>query len=514
MLKTPQKRTEAEMFSVGDRIEVVREGQLVDLATVRPATERMTPKAGLVDSLRRSTGSILGRIALVRKQRIIDERSETPTIIAIVPAHNEEKDIDHTIESLLTQSRKVDRIVVMVNNSTDRTAEIARRYAQLFPEIIVDEVDGMKDGKVGALNYAWRKYANRGQFTFILGVDADVECDPEMVHYLEEDLLHQTKAAGVMARYGFKIPEGAKRREKRLISAQRAEFGMVGVKQQLRGGRSDILGGQATLFRSEALMAAARETDGSAPWNPISSVEDAELTRTFQRQGYRTAVSKDARAWVGPMITPYAWHKQRNKWQQGHLTDMLRDFHPVHDRRRWLDQMDMCWNLLIRMMFFALLVTSVMLDKFEFSPIWTIPVCMSVLQSLLVACKIPNRRAGEIIRALLFLPGEVYLWKSLAVWLGSVLKVALDIRRNLWEKQYSAEAANKTHSVSAWMTIVLATALPILTLHVVANIVSNDTMSTVMNVGWTALSAMTVFSVLWMGVWIVRILRQYSRLAP
>ena len=64
MLKTPQKRTEAEMFSVGDRIEVVREGQLVDLATVRPATERMTPKAGLVDSLRRSTGSILGRIAL------------------------------------------------------------------------------------------------------------------------------------------------------------------------------------------------------------------------------------------------------------------------------------------------------------------------------------------------------------------------------------------------------------------------------------------------------------------
>lgn len=239
----------------------------------------------------------------------------------------------------------------------------------------------MKDGKVGALNYVWQKYASRNQFDFVLGIDADVECDEMMVEHLEADLIKKTKAAGIMARYSFRIPKDIKRKEKRWIMNQRQEFGMTGIRQQLRGGRSDILGGQATLFRSEALVAAARETDGGCPWNPESAVEDAELTRTFQRlrdpsggPRYTTAVSANARAWVGPMLNAHSWHKQRMKWEGGHLSDMCKDFHPWQDRRRWLEQAGLGWNLLLRVLFIALLVTSLSQHKFVWHYYWLTPV--------------------------------------------------------------------------------------------------------------------------------------------
>lgn len=466
-----------------------------------------------------------------RQLAIAEEKAAHATILAIVPAHNEERDIVTAIVSLLKQTRQIDLIVVMVNNSTDATAELLKPFVELsqqqnlegkpFPRLIVEVEDNMQNGKVGALNYVWQKYARQNRFDFVLGVDADVECDLEMVKHLEAELIHKTKAAGIMARYSFKIPGDLKRKQKRWIMNQRQEFGMTGIRQQLRGGRSDILGGQATLFRSEALIAAAKETDGGCPWNPDSAVEDAELTRTFQRlrdpnggPRYTTAVSTDARAWVGPMLNAHSWHKQRMKWEGGHLSDMLKDFHPWADRRRWLEQAGLGWNLLLRVLFVALLATSLSQHKFVWHYYWLVPVAMAAFQSFLVACKLPNRRFGEIFRAILFVPGEIYLWRSLAVWVGSVLKTAADIRGNLWQAQYNAEAANKTRSVSAWMTIILTITVPVACLNLLAGFISGPHMDVVLTDLWRILTAMTAFSVLWMVVWTLRILRRFRSLHP
>ena len=48
-------------------------------------------------------------------------------LVALLPAHDEEGQIAATIESLLAQSRPPDGIVVVCDNCTDRTAEIAAR---------------------------------------------------------------------------------------------------------------------------------------------------------------------------------------------------------------------------------------------------------------------------------------------------------------------------------------------------------------------------------------------------
>jgi cellulose synthase/poly-beta-1,6-N-acetylglucosamine synthase-like glycosyltransferase len=471
-------------------------------------------RVSMVSSFMGYKDAVLNAIKGVQSRRAEEEKKDPiASIVAFIPAYNEPH-IDKTIETLLKQSRAIDLIAIVVNNTTDDTVKIAQRYADVFPQIVVHDVGEMADGKVGALNFAWRRYASMGQFTFVLGVDADVICDEEMVKSLEIDMLTKPNLAGVRAKYSFLIPEDGKRRQHRWIMNQRHEFGMVEMKAQLHGGRADILGGQATLFSSEALNAAAQITDGKAPWDSSSFVEDAELTRTFQFLKLRTMVSSDARAWVGPMFNGYAWDKQRNKWNTGHLKDMIKTFRPVLDRKRWMSQIGLGWNLLIRVLFVTLLVSSISLNKFVFNPIWLIPIGMSIFQAFLVACRLPNRRAGEILRAIMFIPGEVYLWKQLAVWVSSISKVIFDIRHNLWQRQSVAESAKRTRSISAWMIILLAALIPTVVLGLVARLISNNQMITVLNVGWWTLKIMTVSSVIVMTFWIVRILRKFTTLKP
>ena len=526
--------SEESRAEIVHRIKVMRDG---DHAV--PVTVRVTDGVVQTDSVLPSTqrrgfvGAILGapsevreeirqRLQLVKENREREVRREkVASIVAIIPAYNEEDDIAEAIESLLLQSRPIDLIAVMVNNSNDETATIARQYERMFPNVVVDEVAQLDGGKPAALDWAWYKYAAHGPYTFVLGMDADVVADENMVETLEQELIHKVKAGGIRAKYNFRVSPDLTRSQKRLVLSQRAEFGMVEIKQQLRRGRrTEILGGQATLFRADVLREVAKVTDGEAPWSKTSAVEDAELTRAIQRLDKHslTLVSAKARAWVGPMVSPHAWNKQRHKWEGGHLKDMIQTFHPWLDRRRWLSQVGLAWNLLIRMLFFSLLTTSVLLNEFHPARIWLylagVPAGLAVLQNVLVASRLPDRRASEILRALLFVPNELYLWKTFSVFVASVIKTALDIRNNLWAAQAEAESSNKEHAFFAWVIIGFIYMAPIVTLMAAARFVPSDYMTHALRYMWWFLTVMTAMSSLFMVYWILRIGRRIRSLKP
>ena len=68
-------------------------------------------------------------------------------MVAILPAHNEEKTLEQAIDALRTQTRPPDRIIVASDNSTDNTLAVGRC---LGVEII--ETRGNTEKKAGALN--------------------------------------------------------------------------------------------------------------------------------------------------------------------------------------------------------------------------------------------------------------------------------------------------------------------------------------------------------------------------
>ncbi|WP_054864262.1 glycosyltransferase family 2 protein [Methanosarcina barkeri] len=100
-------------------------------------------------------------------------------VIAFVPAHNEADIIRSTIESILTQTVKVD-VIVISDNSTDDTVSIVRSIAAIDNRVSLIETVGNKFKKSGALNTAY-KSVDLNSYDYVLSVDGDTVVAPDLV---------------------------------------------------------------------------------------------------------------------------------------------------------------------------------------------------------------------------------------------------------------------------------------------------------------------------------------------
>jgi hypothetical protein len=250
---------------------------------------------------------------LQRRARHRPPKQKTAKIVVVVPAHNEENSIAHTIQALLQQTRRPDRVVVVADNCTDKTVEVARRFGN---RVTVIETVGNRDRKVGALTLAWQQYVAYG-YDYMLGVDADTVLSQNALEDLERELETSPKVGGVMARYTFDPDLGQTRWARLRIRLQRMEFAAWTIDMLHRRRNTYVLGGQATLFRVRALSEVVAAERRLGPWDPEAQVEDMELTWALTACNWETKVSSTARAYAGPMITVKSLWAQRRKWDEG-----------------------------------------------------------------------------------------------------------------------------------------------------------------------------------------------------
>jgi glycosyltransferase involved in cell wall biosynthesis len=101
----------------------------------------------------------------------------TPAIVsAIVPARNEEQSIAACIESLARQP-EIAEILVVNDQSTDKTAEIVRGLMTSIPKLRLLETDGVPPGWVGK-NNAVALGVKEAANPWLLFTDADAEHQP------------------------------------------------------------------------------------------------------------------------------------------------------------------------------------------------------------------------------------------------------------------------------------------------------------------------------------------------
>ena len=232
-------------------------------------------------------------------------RKRPARILAIIPAHNEgdrhwadplraapigATPIERTLESIQRQTRRPDRTVVIVNNSTDDTAARAKRFR--WATVIV--LHHNEDKKVGALNHAWQEWS--AGYDFIAGIDADTEVEPECLAQLETEMVRRPQAAGIMARYTMRQSDATGPMSALLVRAQRLDFSSW-VDESLAHRRDTyVLGGQATLFRRDALAKVRDDHHRVGPWDPNADVEDMELTWRVKENNRTALTSAEARA--------------------------------------------------------------------------------------------------------------------------------------------------------------------------------------------------------------------------
>src|SRR6516165_2007609 len=113
--------------------------------------------------------------------------SDSIRYVLISPARNESEYIDLTLRSMISQTSRPVRWVIVSDGSTDRTDEIVRGYTEKHSWIellrMPERAERHFAGKVGAFNAGY-EYIKHLDFEVIGNLDADVSFEPEHFEFL------------------------------------------------------------------------------------------------------------------------------------------------------------------------------------------------------------------------------------------------------------------------------------------------------------------------------------------
>ncbi|MCP2638087.1 glycosyltransferase family 2 protein [Microbacterium sp. HD4P20] len=449
-------------------------------------------------------------------EAVLDDTSvHRSTIGCVIPAYNEEQSIAQVIESLLGQTRVPDVIHVVVNNTSDATVKIASQYAgpheittdlgEQFTEVFVHDIGKNPDKKVGALNYGYTLVEG---YDYLLGVDGDTVAGARAVEYLESEATSDSRIGGISAIYSIDDKPITGLVPKFLITGQRSQFAAFNMHNLLRGRNMAVLGGQFSIFSTQALREVMAQNHQSTPWVKDSEVEDSLLSLQIKSAGFLTKISPFARADVGGMTTMRALDAQQVKWTYGAIELMWpgqrgdtkgQPFHP-NLRVRWLENFGMLTNMFVRLAFLMLLAGSLSIGAFVFSPWWLLPVGVAILLNLRMALSMRDRNARDILFAVMFLPAEIYMWLRLSYFLRSWTRFLSRKKVDNWAMQAKAERGSGS---GHWTPFVMIVAV-VIALAVVWSMLDPVVQSTILWIGWPIVGVVTVVQTLSMFFKLIR----------
>ena len=107
---------------------------------------------------------------------------EKPLVTIAIPARNEEHFIEECVSSLIAQTYKNIEILILDDNSTDNTAEVARKLQDSNSRVRIIKGKPLEDGWRGKL-YAMQQLYEESKGAYILFTDADTVHNPNSVEY-------------------------------------------------------------------------------------------------------------------------------------------------------------------------------------------------------------------------------------------------------------------------------------------------------------------------------------------
>lgn len=289
------------------------------------------------------------------------------TVTVLIPAHNEEATLPQTIASLLGQGHPPERIIVVADNCTDSTVEVARRAG-----VEVFESVGNTHKKAGALNQALRRLLPAlGDNDTVMIVDADTLLDDG---FIEAAVARFTSDRALMAIGGlFYGEDGAGM----LGQFQRNEYRRYSRDIRRRDGRVFVLTGTSSIFRPAALRTVAQSRGSSLPGVPgdvydtAALTEDNELTIALKSLG--ALMISPSQCTVVTELMP-SWRtlwNQRLRWQRGALENLGAYGLTPRTFRYWAQQLGIGYGVIALNGYVALILwTVVAADSWVWFPFW------------------------------------------------------------------------------------------------------------------------------------------------
>ncbi|HEY6193294.1 MAG TPA: glycosyltransferase family 2 protein [Bacteroidota bacterium] len=235
--------------------------------------------------------------------------------VCIIPAHNEETVLERTVRSVMSGDYPAGRlrVIVVADNCTDRTADVARSAGAAAWE----RRDTALKGKGHALRWCFDRLAGSGEeYDALVVVDADSEVSADFFRvlnlYLENGARVVQAADIVRPRPGIWSSE-----------ITRAGFTLYNVARPL--GRKSI--GCSAGLRGNG-MCFSREILAAVPWSAYSLAEDLEYGIVLLLHGVPVTFAPEAQVIATMPAEARHAESQRARWEAGRLP-VIRRYAPL-----------------------------------------------------------------------------------------------------------------------------------------------------------------------------------------
>ncbi|KMY19333.1 glycosyltransferase [Bacillus pumilus] len=256
---------------------------------------------------------------------------ELPTVSILIPAHNEEVVIRQTLKAMvqLSYPKHLLEIIVINDNSSDRTGEIVQSFSEQYDHVHMIETKPpfAGKGKSTALNEGLK--ASTGEVICVY--DADNMPEPKAVYYLVLGLLNDPKAGAVVGK--FRVINATKNLLTKFINIETICFQWMA-----QGGRWKWFGIATIPGTNFAIRRHILEELGG--WDVQALAEDTELTIRVYNLGYVIRFFPAAITWEQEPETWKVWWRQRTRWARGNqyvVLKFLRQFMKLKRKRMVFD---------------------------------------------------------------------------------------------------------------------------------------------------------------------------------
>jgi poly-beta-1,6-N-acetyl-D-glucosamine synthase len=337
---------------------------------------------------------------------------EKKRVIAIVPAHNEERTIGDTISSLLNQTYHTD-VFVISDNSTDKTVETARSFG-----VMVAETAGNKNKKAGAHNQAMGQIYG---YDYVICCDADTIISDNFVEIAIEEFRRDPQLGAICSRAGIIRPKTMTWWQQALWHIQHVEYAEFDTARIEKAQHIKVVHGMASVYRYTALRKVEefrRKTSGVVGqfYDERNITEDYELTVCMKELGYHVSAGMGMMAWTDVPLSFRELWIQRTRWLRGGLDTLLSH---GWNRATYRDILNAAF-FWVMLAFHALLLSYIVADLLAGIPYrmsaWTALVLLLLYVDAMYRLKfVQDLEFKDVLFKALFVPMIIYTWFNLTV---------------------------------------------------------------------------------------------------
>lgn len=245
-------------------------------------------------------GSFMLSGAICRRSGTVPDPAFTPSVSVIIPAYNEEKVIVRTVRAILASDYQNLSVLVVDDGSTDRTRENLFLSFSADPRVRI--FSQHNQGKWAAANAGLRHSSS----DIVVAIDADTLVDRSAIRFLIQRLADpRVGAVAGNVRVGNSRKTFMRLQSLEYIYAQQIERRMFeGINGMM------VVPGAIGAWRRDAVQ----EVGG---YSSQTLTEDADLTVSLIRAGYRVEFEERACTWTEAPENLKGFLAQRLRWTLG-----------------------------------------------------------------------------------------------------------------------------------------------------------------------------------------------------